>query len=315
MAPDAAPASAVVFAYHDVGVRCLRVLLDAGIDVRLVVTHLDNPDENVWFGNVAALARANGLACITPATAIDEALLDRCSAAAPDFVFSFYYRSMLPERLLATARRGAYNMHGSLLPKYRGRAPVNWAVLHGERETGATLHVMDAKPDHGAVVDRCAVPILGSDTARQVFDKVTLAAEIVMVRSLPRLVDGTATLTPQALEQGRYFGGRRPEDGRISGAADARRIHDLVRAVAPPEYPGAFFDALGHRIGVGSTRPVAAPAHATASPFTMVARNDRLWIDAGGATLQVLAATLDGTPCDAEHFAAVFGARGVQPDA
>ena len=317
MARDAAPASAVVFAYHNVGVRCLRVLLDAGIDVRLVVTHRDDASENVWFDSVAELAREHQLACITPESANDARLLEQCRAAAPDFLFSFYYRFMLPEPLLATATRGAYNMHGSLLPKYRGRAPVNWAILQGERETGATLHLMDAKPDHGAIVDQCAVPILGDDAARQVFDKVTLAAEIVMARALSQLVDGTATLTPQRLDQGRYFGGRRPDDGRIAAHAGARSIHDLVRAVAPPEYPGAFFDAGGRRIGIASTRLDAGPARRTpGTSFTMLARDGRLVIDAcDGATVQVLAATLDGTPCDTDRFLAEFGPRGAQADA
>ena len=85
---------------------------------------------------------------------------------------------MLGAPLLALPRRGALNMHGSLLPKYRGRAPVNWAVLHGERETGASLHYMAVKPDAGDLVAQTAVPILPDDTAREVFDKVTVAAEM-----------------------------------------------------------------------------------------------------------------------------------------
>ena len=106
--------------------------------------------------------------------------------AAPDFLFSFYYRRMLPPALLALARRGAYNMHGSLLPKYRGRVPVNWAILLGETETGATLHEMVEKPDAGRIVDQKAVPIGPDDQALEVFRKVTGAAEAVLRRSLPR---------------------------------------------------------------------------------------------------------------------------------
>ena len=106
-------------------------------------------------------------------------------------------------------------MHGSLLPKYRGRAPVNWAVLHGERETGATLHYMTGKPDAGDIVAQQAVPILPDDTAREVFDKVTVAAEIVLDRALPALIAGTAPRRPNRLAQGSYFGGRQPEDGAI----------------------------------------------------------------------------------------------------
>lgn len=290
-----AAAGAVVFAYHNVGVRCLNVLIDAGVDVRLVVTHADNPAEAIWFSSVAELAAAHGLACIAPQDVNSDVVLDKVCAAAPDFLFSFYYRQMLAAPLLALPRRGAYNMHGSLLPRYRGRAPVNWAILCGEAQTGATLHVMDIKPDHGAIVDQCAVPILGDDTARQVFDKVTLAAEIVMARAWPRLADGTEKLTPQAHLVGQYFSGRRPEDGRIPAGASARQIHDLVRAVAPPEYPGAFFDTAGHRCLIARTQRVPAISFRTRPHLALSASDGQLWIDAAdGARLRVLDASLDG---------------------
>ena len=232
-------ARAVVFAYHKVGVRCLSVLLAQGVEVALVVTHQDNPQETIWFDSVAELARLHGIAVLTPSSAQDEGLMQAVADLAPDFIFSFYYRNMLPTGLLALARRGAYNMHGSLLPKYRGRVPVNWAVLHGERETGATLHRMVEKPDAGAMVAQQAVPILPDDTAAEVFDKVTVAAEMVLARILPALLDGSAREVPLDLAAGSYFGGRKPEDGRIDWRLSAQRIHDLVRAVAPP-YPGAF---------------------------------------------------------------------------
>jgi methionyl-tRNA formyltransferase len=161
-------------------------------------------------------------------------------ALAPDFIFSFYYRALLPAPLLAAARRGALNMHGSLLPKFRGRAPVNWAILSGARETGATLHYMSERADAGDIVDQLAVPILPDDDALRVFNKVTVAAETVLARSLPGLTEGRAPRVAQP-ELGAYFGRRRPEDGRIDWSQPAHVIHNLVRAVAPP-FPGAFAD-------------------------------------------------------------------------
>ena len=234
-------AKAVVFAYHDVGVRCLRVLLEAGVRVPLVVTHRDDPRERVFFGSVAELARSKGIETLEDP---EENLLERRIAnLAPDFVFSFYYRRMLPPELLAAARRGAFNLHGSLLPKYRGRAPVHWAVLKGETETGATLHEMVAKPDAGRIVDQQPVPIGPDETAGEVMAKVAVAAEAVLRRSIHNLVSGKARLKPQDLSKGSYFGGRRPEDGRIDWSNSALQIHNLVRAVAPP-YPGAFTEGM-----------------------------------------------------------------------
>ena len=232
---------AVVFGYHDVGVRCLRVLLDAGVAVPLVVTHRDDPNERIWFGSVAQLAHGRGIE-----TLVSEGmnhLQERISVISPEFIFSFYYRRMLPPEVLSLAKRGAFNMHGSLLPKYRGRAPVNWAILKGESETGATLHEMVAKPDAGRIVDQERVPIGPDETAAEVFAKVSDAAETVLKRSLPYLLAGTASLKKQDLSKGSYFGGRRPEDGRIDWSKSALEIHNLVRAVAPP-YPGAFTDQM-----------------------------------------------------------------------
>ena len=235
---------AVVFAYHDVGVRCLKVLLARGVEVPLVVTHEDDPREALWFGSVAALCRENGIDCIAPPSPDAPELAARLKALEPDYLFSFYYRHMLAPELLALAGQGAYNMHGSLLPKYRGRAPVNWAVLHGESETGATLHEMLAKPDAGFIIGQTAVPILPDDTAHEVFAKVTMAAEQTLWNALPGLLAGTAPRLPNKLSEGSYFGRRRPEDGRIDWSQPAQAIYNLHRAVAPP-YPGAFTEVAG----------------------------------------------------------------------
>ena len=142
-------ARAVVFAYHDVGVRCLRTLISAGMDIPLVVTVADDPRETQWFGSVARTAAEYALKVMVPEEANTPAVESAVAAANPDFIFSFYYRSLLKGPILRAARRGALNMHGSLLPKYRGRAPVNWAILRGESQTGATLHYMVDRADAG----------------------------------------------------------------------------------------------------------------------------------------------------------------------
>lgn len=245
-------ASAVVFGYGDVGVRCTQVLLRHGIDVKLVVTHEDDPSEVRWYSSLAEFSARLGLPVTAPAK-VDDRLLYRLHALAPDFIFSFYYRQMLPDAVLATARRGALNMHGSLLPRFRGRAPVNWAVLRGASETGATLHYMVSKADAGDIVDQLAVPIGEDDTAYDVFQRVAGAAETVLARTLAPLVEGTAPRRAQDLSQGEYCGRRRPEDGRIDWSRGAREIHNLVRAVAPP-FPGAFADFDGERWIVMRTR-------------------------------------------------------------
>jgi methionyl-tRNA formyltransferase len=296
-------ARAVVFGYHDVGVRCLKALISGGVDVPLVVTVADDPGEVHWFGSVAAVAADYGIPVITPADANTPELQQRLAQLQPDFIFSFYYRSMLGVALLNTARRGALNMHGSLLPRYRGRAPVNWAILHGEKECGATLHYMVERADAGEIVDQLAVPILRDDDAREVFSKVTVAAETVLARSLPGLIAGTAPRHVQPIEPGQYFGRRRPEDGRIDWSRSAEQVHNLVRAVAPP-FPGAFTEVGGQRWWIYRTRVVdrAGGARGTAR---LTSDGQHCYIEcADGGVLLLLAATTDTGPINLTGLAA-----------
>jgi methionyl-tRNA formyltransferase len=301
--------SAVVFAYHNVGVRCLKVLLAAGVEVRLVVTHQDNPAETIWFESVAALCRAEGIAHVTPADANGADLLAQVAAARPDFLFSFYYRHMLPAALLALAP--AYNMHGSLLPRFRGRAPVNWAVLHGAGATGATLHEMTVKPDAGAIVAQTAVPILPDDTASEVCGQVTVAAEQTLWTVLPALLAGAAPRLPNDLARGGYFGGRTPEDGRIDWRRPAQEVYNLHRAVAPP-YPGAFTELNGVIYIIEQAR--LSPLPAGSLPAGLAVVDNRVFGVCGdGRMLAISALRADGagvTP--AQLRSRLIGAAGAQ---
>jgi methionyl-tRNA formyltransferase len=295
-------ASAVVFAYHDVGVRCLSVLLAYGIHVPLVVTHEDDPNEKIWFGSVKKLAELNGIPVITPTDPNTPEVAVRIAALKPDFLFSFYYRFMLGADILDAPRRGALNMHGSMLPKFRGRVPVNWAIIHGERQTGASLHYMETKPDAGDLVDQQSVPILPDDTASEVFAKVTVAAEQVLDRSLPSLVLGTASRQPLDLKSGSYYGRRRPEDGRIDWKQPAWSVHNLVRAVAPP-YPGAYSTAGGKPIKVlRSHYPDEAAKNP--KPTLYMESTGRCFADCGdGKRIEILALEFDGHVLGPAQFA------------
>ncbi len=243
---------AVVFAYHDVGVNCLKALIKAGIQIDLVLTHQDDPHENVWFASVAKLCEDQQIPYLTPTAQELVGLVPKIQKLAPDYLFSFYYRHMIPAELLACAKIAALNMHGSLLPKYRGRAPVNWAILHGETKTGATLHVMETKPDAGDIVGQSTVSINPDETATDVFGKVSKAAVDVINHVLPQLIQGQVPKKPNDLSKGSYFGGRKPEDGHIHWRQTAKQVHDLVRAVAPP-YPGAFTENQGQKMIVART--------------------------------------------------------------
>jgi methionyl-tRNA formyltransferase len=297
---------AVVFAYHNVGVRCLSVLLAHGVDVALVVTHRDNPKETIWFDSVADLAALHGIPTIMPDNPNTPQVIAQIRALQPDFFFSFYYREMLKRELLEIPKHGALNMHGSLLPKYRGRVPVNWAIIHSETETGATLHYMTEKPDNGDIVARQAVPILPNDTALEVFRKVTVAAEMALDACLTDLLADSAPRIKQDLIKGGYFGGRNAEDGVIDWSQSAQAIHNLVRAVAPP-YPGATTQLIGKPMRILQTL-VAKYSAAGAKPSFYV-NEGKAYAICGQGVLRVVQFELDGMAMNAAKFAAQYGAE------
>jgi methionyl-tRNA formyltransferase len=284
---------AVVFAYSEVGVRCVRELLSQGVDIAILFTHEDDPGESQWFGSVKQLAKEHGVRVETPDDPNIPYWVEEGRRAAPDFLFSFYYRYLLKAPWLAVPTRGALNMHGSLLPKYRGRAPIHWAIIHGESVTGASLHYMLEKPDAGALVDSQAVPILENDNALEVSQKVADAAQQVLRRALPALVAGAAAALPLDLTRGSYYGRRRPEDGRIDWRQTAREVHNLVRAVAPP-FPGAFTDVNGCRLAVLETRVDQQPVRHAGSAPCLYAADDVWYADCvDGRRLKILELAID----------------------
>ena len=248
---------AVVFAYHNMGIIGIRALLANGFEVPMVFSHADDPKENRWFGSVTEFCREKGIPVRLPGKVNEPPWPQRIRAAAPDLLFSFYYRSMLGKEILSIPRLCAMNLHGSLLPKYRGRAPVNWVLVHGETETGVTLHVMMEKPDAGDIVAQAAVPIAFEDTALTLYGKMEKAAERLLSEILPRIAAGEIPRRRNVLEKGSYFGGRKPEDGRIDWTRSAVEIYNLIRAVTRP-YPGAFSMLGGEKCLVWRALPVPA---------------------------------------------------------
>ena len=292
----------VVCAYSDVGYKCLKTLFDTGESVRLVYTHDDVPGEERWFDSVAELALEHGIVARRVADLDDPLEEKSIRAVAPDFLFSFYFRKMIPGRILALARHGALNMHGSLLPAFRGRSPVNWAILQGATETGASLHYMTDKPDAGDLVDQERVPIGPEDDALTVSRRVADAAALVLARTLPRLKAGNAPRVPLDLSKGSYFGGRKPEDGLIDWTRSAKEIHDLVRAVAKP-WPGAFTEVFGKKVTIWKTRLSPHGGHDVFPGKVEVTEHSVLVFAGDDHTVEILAARPEGGPdLDAAGF-------------
>ncbi|WP_085725252.1 bifunctional UDP-4-amino-4-deoxy-L-arabinose formyltransferase/UDP-glucuronic acid oxidase ArnA [Pseudomonas sp. R37(2017)] len=279
-------AKAVVFAYHDIGCAGIESLLSSGFEIAAVFTHADDPKENAFYGSVAQLCARHGIAVHAPEDANHPLWIERIAKLDPDYIFSFYYRNLLSEALLATARKGAFNLHGSLLPRYRGRAPANWVLVNGETETGVTLHRMVKRADAGAIVAQQKVAIERSDTALSLHGKLRTAASDLLRDTLPALLQGKVSETLQDESKATVFGRRTPADGKLVWARPAEELFNLVRAVTQP-YPGAFCAVGEHKLIVWSAEVAKgnegqAPGRViSVDPLRIACGEDSLIINAG----------------------------------
>lgn len=246
---------AVVFAYHDIGCAGIEALLDAGIQIAAVFTHADDPKENTFYGSVAQLCARKGITVHAPDDANHPLWVERIAKLKADYLFSFYYRNLLSEALLATASKDAYNLHGSLLPAYRGRAPANWVLVNGESVTGVTLHRMVKRADAGAIVAQQQVAIERQDSALSLHGKLREAATTLLRDTLPLLIQGKTTETPQDESKASVYGRRTAADGKLDWKLPAEQLFNLVRAVTQP-YPGAFCAVGEHKLIVWSAEVV-----------------------------------------------------------
>jgi UDP-4-amino-4-deoxy-L-arabinose formyltransferase/UDP-glucuronic acid dehydrogenase (UDP-4-keto-hexauronic acid decarboxylating) len=230
---------AVVLAYHNIGCAGMDALLRNGFEILAVFTHKDDPRETIWFDSVAEWAAARDIPVFAPDDVNHPLWVERIKRMNPDIIFSFYYRKMLRQPILDIPKAGCLNLHGSLLPRYRGHCPINWVLINGEKETGVTLHYMTAQPDAGDIVSQRKFGISSDDTARSLHDKMAKASAELLASVLPYIRDGTAPRVPQDDSKATCYGGRRPRDGEVDWTKRADEVRNLVRAVTRP-YPGAF---------------------------------------------------------------------------
>jgi UDP-4-amino-4-deoxy-L-arabinose formyltransferase/UDP-glucuronic acid dehydrogenase (UDP-4-keto-hexauronic acid decarboxylating) len=277
------------FAYHNMGIAGLNALERSGFQIACIFSHENDPTENCWFGSVKEWGRARRIPVECPADIGGRKWEERIAALHPEMIFSFYYRHMIREELLRIPPKGAYNLHGSLLPAYRGRCPVNWVLVNGEARTGVTLHHMVRKADAGDIVGQKVVPITADDTALTLYGKLCDASEILLDELLPLMKIGLAPRIPQDISQGSYFGGRRPEDGRIDWDWPAARIYNLIRAVTDP-YPGAFCGSTdGSRLMIWWGTPVAArDGEMIKPPGSVEIAEDRVLVWTGEGKIRLL---------------------------
>ncbi len=274
----------IVLGYHNIGCVGIEALLRNGFEIAAVFTHKDDPQENLWFDSVAELAASYNIPVFAPDDINHPLWVKKIKELAPDIIFSFYYRDMVRKPILEIPPAGCLNLHGSLLPKYRGRCPINWVLVNGEKETGVTLHYMTPKPDDGDIVGQREIEIADSDTAKSLHLKAVRAATLLLDEILPLIKSGTATRQPQDHSQATYYGGRRPEDGQIDWTVPAKQVRNLVRAVTRP-YPGAFSHVASHKCIFWAVTEIGRCEEQKA-PGTVIS-TDPLIIACGSGAVQV----------------------------
>ena len=274
------------------GYACMEALLNMGAPIATLFTHRDDSHEEIWWRSCAQLAARHSIPVHIDESV--EAVAATIGGLKPSIIYSFSYRHLIPESVLELASHGAFNLHPSLLPAYRGRAPVNWVLVNGERETGVTLHHMVARADAGDIVGQRAVAIDDSDNALTLYRKLVPLGVELIDELHPKIVAGTAPQQKMDIAKGRYFGRRKPEDGRIDWRWPARRIFNLVRAVTHP-YPGAFCFVREHKLLVWEAK-IGADNGTRGQPGTIVreAADGALEVAAGEGSVIVKVAQFEG---------------------
>jgi UDP-4-amino-4-deoxy-L-arabinose formyltransferase/UDP-glucuronic acid dehydrogenase (UDP-4-keto-hexauronic acid decarboxylating) len=285
---------AVVFAYHNMGVTGLEALVSNGFEVQAIFSHADDPGEKCWFASVAAWAKERAIAVFCPEDVNNKEWIDYITNLAPEAIFSFYYRKMLCQEILSIPTAGAFNLHGSLLPAYRGRVPVNWVLVNGETKTGVTLHYMVAKPDAGDIVGQKAVDIAWEDTAVTLYDKLCRASSALLNETLPLVRTGRPPRLAQDARHASYFGGRKPEDGLIDWSWKAMRIYNLIRAVTDP-YPGAFsYLPDGSKLLLWWGLPEEAKNESAAGTVSVDREKEDVYVKAGSGSIRLVDIEING---------------------
>jgi methionyl-tRNA formyltransferase len=234
----------------------LQGLLDAGVDLRGVFTQPDRPrgrGKKLTPPPVKELAQQHGVPVFQPDRLREPAAVEQVRALAPDLIVVVAYGQILPKAVLDIPRYGCINVHASLLPRYRGAAPINKAIVDGEAVTGVTTMLMDVGLDTGDMLVKRATEIGFEETAGELHDRLALLGRETMEETLQRLCAGSLQPQPQDDAQTCYAPMMKKEDGRIDWTRDARSIHNLVRGLTP--WPGAFTFWDGQMLKIGHTLP------------------------------------------------------------
>jgi methionyl-tRNA formyltransferase len=285
-------------------VPCLRALCEVA-DVALVITQPDKPQGRglaLQPPPVKQFADERGIRVLQPQKARDGVLQRALSEASLDFALVVAYGKILPADVLAAPRLGCLNVHGSLLPRFRGAAPIQWAILSGDKETGVCLMQMDVGMDTGPVLDRRLTPIGENETGGELFERLSLLSGELVRSSIPRFLAGELRAIAQPEQGVTHARMIEKHDGALDFSESAQRVHDRVRALSP--WPGTYSALPGSalrgipgsavRIKIHETRIVERDAKDAPFGSVLSSSSDGVVVACGQGTIRLLTLQLDG---------------------
>ena len=269
----------------DFAVPSLEALVAAGHDVCGVFTQPDKPKNRgmkLQPTPVKVCAQAHDIPVFQPVKLRDGAALAQIQALAPELIVVAAYGRILPDDILAALPRGCINVHSSLLPKYRGAAPINWAVLNGDRETGVTIMHMAHDLDAGDIIDQAATPIDPDETVVSLHDRLAQLGAALLVKVVEEIAAGTAKRTPQDHDKATLAPMLSRDLSPMDFTRPARELHNQVRGLIP--WPAAVTELGGNRCKVFSTSVL--DAHTDAAPGAILAAGkEGIQVACGGGTV------------------------------
>ena len=285
----------VFFGNHDVGIAALDTLVRYA-DVVGVVAHPMDPEEGSRFASVYEFASDNLLRVIR-GRGKDAAVLEFVRDLDPDLIWVTDYRYILPGQLLSIPKFGAINLHPSLLPKYRGRAPINWAILRGETQIGLSAHFIDNGVDTGDIIKQVGVTLNSDHDAGDALKFLMPLYQSLTKEVINFFRSGNVPRQAQNPSKGSIYPARRPEDGRIDWSKPATEVCNLVRAVADP-YPGAFTHLKREKIYIwkASVAEKSEKSEAPAGSVIGFGLNYQPQIKCGKGILELINWTIGSSP-------------------
>lgn len=276
----------------DFAVPCLQRLLEDGHEVPAVFTQPDKPVGRhavLTPPPVKQLALSHGIPVYQPTKMRDGTVAALLREMAPDCLVVVAYGRILPQEILDVPPRGCVNIHGSLLPRYRGAAPIQWSVIRGETVTGVTSMFMDAGMDTGDIIDTLTTPIGENETAGELFERLAPLGARLLSTTLAAIADGTVTRRPQNDAEATMAPMLEKAMGRLDLTRPAQELHNQVRGMNP--WPGAFCTAGGKTLKIHETRVTAG----SGAPGTLLCA-DPVTVACGEGALQLVTVQPEGKP-------------------